>query len=88
MEDTSSSMNYLVKAVTAEDDYILLIDFADGQRKRFDMKPIIARGGVFDRLKNKDYFKKAHVDRDTVSWDEVLDIAPESLYDRGVVVVR
>lgn len=79
-------MDYLVKAVIAEDDYTLLVDFVDGKRKRFDMKPIIARGGVFERLKNLDFFKKAHVDRDTVAWDDIIDIAPESLYDRGIAV--
>ncbi len=84
--DKNNKINYIVKAVSTEDDYILLIDFIDGSRKRFDMKPIIARGGVFERLKNVAFFKKAHVDRDTVAWDDVLDIAPESLYDRGVAV--
>ena len=79
-------MVYLVKAVIAEADYMLLVDFADGQRKRFDMKPIIARGGVFERLKDAEFFKKAHVDRDTVAWDDVIDIAPESLYERGVAI--
>ena len=86
MNQRINGMDYLVKAVIAEDDYTLLIDFVDGKRKRFDMKPIIARGGVFERLKNLDFFKKAHVDRDTVAWDDIIDIAPESLYDRGIAV--
>lgn len=86
MNDSLNDMPYIVKAVEAKDDFTLLVDFVDGQRKCFDMKPIIARGGVFERLKNIHFFKKAHVDRDTVSWDEVVDIAPESLYDRGVSV--
>lgn len=86
MEKNADDMDYLVKAVIAEADYTLLVDFADGQRKRFDMKPIIARGGVFERLKDAEFFKKAHVDRDTVAWDDVIDIAPESLYERGVAI--
>ena len=81
-----NDMEYIVKAVKTEDDYFLIIDFEDGSKKRFDMKPIINRGGVFEKLKNKDYFNKAHVERDTVSWDDVLDIAPESLYERSVTV--
>ena len=86
MKQKTNDINYLVKAVIAEDDYTLLVDFIDGKRKRFDMKPIIARGGIFERLKNLDFFKKAHVDRDTVAWDDIIDIAPESLYDRGVII--
>lgn len=82
----NNKINYIVKSVSAEDGYTLLIDFVDGSKKRFDMKPIIARGGVFEKLKNVSFFKKAHVDRDTVVWDDTLDIAPESLYDREVAV--
>ena len=87
MENNTDIMNYLVKAVVAEANYTLLVDFVDGQRKRFDMKPIIAHGGVFEKLKDAEFFKKAHVDRDTVVWDDIIDIAPESLYERGVAVL-
>jgi len=86
MENSAGVMNYLVKTVVAEADYTLLVDFVDGQRKRFDMKPIIARGGVFEKLKDAEFFKKAHVDRDTVVWDDIIDIAPESLYERGIAI--
>ena len=79
-------MKYIVRAVAPGDDYTLLVDFVDGKRKRFDMKPIIERGGVFAKLKDKKFFQKARVGRDTVIWDDVLDIAPESLYERGVTI--
>lgn len=81
----TDEINYIVKSVEPEDNYILLVGFVDGSRKRFDMKPIISRGGVFEKLKNEDIFKNAHVGRDTVVWDDVLDIAPESLYEHGVM---
>ena len=87
MKNHVNDMSYLVKAVVAEDNYMLLVDFVDGERKRFDMKPIIAHGGVFEKLKDAKFFKKAHVDRDTVAWDDVIDIAPESLYERGVSIL-
>ena len=85
--DCGADIEWIVTAVTPEDDYTLLVDFADGKRKRFDMKPLIERGGVFARLKDLEYFRKAHVARSTVAWDEMVDIAPESLYERGVTVV-
>lgn len=82
----SADLEWIVTGVTPEDDYTLLVDFADGKQKRFDMKPLISRGGVFERLKNLEFFKKAHVDRDTVAWDDVIDVAPESLYERGITI--
>ena len=84
--DNGPEIEWIVKAVTAEDDYVLLIDFADGKRKRFDMGPLIAKGGIFGRLNDINYFKRAHVDRGTVAWDDMVDIAPESLYNRGILV--
>lgn len=83
----TTMMDYVVKAVEPEENYTLVIDFVDGSKKRFDMKPIIDKGGVFAKLSDIDVFKTAHVDRDTVSWDEVLDIAPETLYEKGVAIV-
>jgi len=78
-------INYIVVKVKPEDDYVLLVDFIDGSQKRFDMKPLIERGGVFEKLRDKELFNKARIGRDTLIWDDVLDIAPESLYDKGVI---
>ena len=82
----SGELKYIVKSVRPEEGYFLLVCFADGSKRRFDMKPIIERGGVFKKLKEVKEFNKVHVDRDTVVWDDTLDIAPESLYEKGVVV--
>lgn len=64
----------------------MLVDFIDGSRKRFDMKPIIDKFEPFKRLKDIDEFKTVHTDSVTVVWDDMLDVAPESLYEKGVIV--
>lgn len=84
MDKEKNEMPYIVKSVQPEADYILLVRFADGTKKRYDMKPIIARGGIFEKIKDPSEFSKVHVARDTVVWDDVLDIAPESLYEKGI----
>lgn len=81
-----TELPYIVTAVTPTDDHELLVTFVTGERKRFDMKPIIAKGGVFTRLQDIDYFKKAHAERSTVVWGDILDIAPETLYEQGTAV--
>ena len=81
-----SNIKYIVVKVKPEDEYMLLVDFADGSQKRFDVKPLIERGGVFEKLRDKEFFNNVKTGRDTVVWDDVLDIAPESLYDKGVTV--
>lgn len=86
MRTYPKGMEYLVDGVKPEENYTLLVEFVDGKRKRFDVKPLIARGGVFTKLEDKDFFRKAHVELGTVAWDETIDIAPESLYERGEIV--
>ena len=68
-----------VVSAKANDDFTLDVVFSDGAIKRFDAKPYLEKG-IFRRLKNVEYFKNVHVAYGTVSWDDELDIAPETLY--------
>ena len=74
--------------VFPKDNYTLRIRFIDGSEKTYDMKPIIEKIPAFGALKDLEMFRRAHVERDTVAWDDMLDLAPESLYERGVLVER
>lgn len=69
--------------VTPLDGCILRTEFADGSLKDCDLSEL---GGVFDRLHDRELFRKAHVESGAVIWDEELDIAPEYLYDNGTPV--
>lgn len=67
------------KAVVAKEDYILEIEFENGERKEFDVKPYI-KGEWYGRLKDIAYFKSVDVDGFTVIWPEGQDICPDDLY--------
>ena len=82
----SGPEDWSVVKVQCRDKYKLEVTFANGKVKLVDMNPVIAEGGVFERIKDPSYFRKAHVDYGTVVWDEMLDIAPEYLYDFGVEI--
>ena len=45
-----------------------------------DCKPIIAKGGVFARLRDPEVFQRAKVNEElgVVTWDDEVDIAPET----------
>lgn len=58
---------------------------ADGTIKRYDAKPLINKGGIFEKLLDKDFFSgRLTVLNDTVAWDlsgncdpsECIDIDP------------
>jgi Protein of unknown function (DUF2442) len=72
-----------VTAVQALDDYHLKVVFNTGHIKFFDCTPYLNRG-VFTKLRDPALFRQAYVAYDTVCWPGNLDIAPETLFDRGV----
>ncbi len=77
-----SEPNWIVTSVKPEDDYILLVTFITGEQKTYDCKPLLDKG-IFKQLKEPKIFKMAHVDAETVVWNDELDIAPEELYEAG-----
>ncbi len=76
---------YYVKTVKANDDYALDVTFEGGEKKQVDMKPLLD-WPVFAKLRNIGFFKLAKSDGCGVVGNEKIDIAPESLYERGVPI--
>lgn len=72
-----------VVKVKAKSGYKLELEFENGERRLFDMLPIIDKK-PFGRLKESNTFLAARVDYGTVVWPGNIDISPETLYDRSV----
>jgi Protein of unknown function (DUF2442) len=81
----TKAMNPDVIAVQSKANFNLLVSFANGERKLFDVKPYL-EFPVFQRLKQGNYFERAHVENGTVVWDEQADLSPDSLYLLGIPV--
>ena len=64
-------------------DYHLEADFANGEKRVFDMRPDL-NYPAFAPLAEGALFMKAHVVLDTVAWTDEIDISPDTLYLRGV----
>ncbi len=71
-----------VVRVDARSDYTLFLEFENGEKRLFDMTPLLDEK-PFNKLKGSPLFKKAFVDYGTVVWPGNIDIAPETLYDRS-----
>ena len=65
--------------VTALDDYVLKVEFADGSVKTCDFSDHLNKG-VFRKLRDVSFFRKAHAQDGAIVWDETLDCAPEHVY--------
>lgn len=72
--------------VKAMPGYRLELDFENGERRCFDMLHLMDKK-PFDRLKETNAFSAARVDYGTVVWPGGIDIAPETLYLRGEVLI-
>lgn len=74
-----------VVAARANDDFSLDVTFDDGSVKRFDIRPYLEYG-IFQELKDRDYFKRVKVAFGTVQWPHEQDISPETLYVESVTI--
>jgi len=68
-------------------DYVLLLEFENGEKRRFNMAPYMDKK-PFIRLNNSALFRRAYIDYGTVVWPGNIDIAPETLYDLSVAVMQ
>lgn len=68
-----------VRKVVPDENYVLVVDFDNGESGTLDMKPFLDFG-VFQRLKDHNAFKRVRVAFDTVEWDSGVDLDPEFVY--------
>lgn len=78
-------MYWDVKRVRPLSDYRIYVEFEDGRRGIFDLKPYLDRG-IFRELRDKHYFNQVGILFGAVTWPHVQDIAPETLLDEMVPV--
>ena len=74
-------MHPSVTKVTSSDNYTLHVQFDNGEQGTLDMKPYLDFG-VFQRLKDRETFKRVRVAFDTVEWDSGVDPDPEFVYEK------
>lgn len=64
------------------DDHLVHVRFEDGLVAEVDLSYLLDYGGVFEPLRDRQYFRQLRVDADagTIVWPNEADIAPETLY--------
>lgn len=73
--------------VKPKDDYLLFLEFENGEKKEFDCKTLFDKK-PFQVLQDKRFFKRAKVAFGTVIWSDEIDIAPETLYIESVSIKK
>lgn len=71
-----------VKSVEAISNTRLVLGFANGEKRVFDVTPLLTFGR-FRTLASPEVFGKVRVSFDTIEWENGLDLDPEYLYERS-----
>jgi hypothetical protein len=65
-------------------DFCLEADFSTGERRWFDMKPYL-HYPAFAPLIEDNLFMKVHIVHGVVTWNDEIDLSPDTLYLRSRV---
>ena len=62
--------------------YTVSVRFEDGTAGEVDLAYLVDYGGVFEPLRDRDFFRRLRADQEsgTIVWPNDADIAPETLY--------
>lgn len=69
-----------IKNVQTTDNYEIIVEFENGEKRVKDMKPYLDKG-VFKTLKNKDFFNNVKIKFGTVCWGEDIELCADSIYE-------
>jgi Protein of unknown function (DUF2442) len=70
-------------------DHRVYVSFEDGLAVEIDLSYLLDYGGVFEPLREIDYFRQLRADTEagTIVWPNQADIAPETLYEKAKLAV-
>lgn len=77
--------NLRVVAVEPEETFFLVLAFANGERRRFDVTPYLDKG-IFQELRNPAYFRRVRAVSGYVAWPHDQDFSWDTLYLESVPV--
>ena len=81
-------MFHKVKSVIAINDYKLIVIFAEGITKIYDVKPLFDKFDIFNELKANQLFLECVVDIGGygISWNDDIDLSCDELFENGEVI--
>ena len=79
-------MFHKVKKIEPLDNMLLLVEFINGKKKQYDVKPLLSRWKVFNDLNKNNLFKLVKVDCSGygIVWNEYIDLSCEELWNNGI----
>jgi len=72
-----------VKSVKPLEGFRLLLGYANGEEKVFDVSPYLGVG-KFSELRDPSLFSSVTIKFDSIAWGNHLDLDPEFLYEKSI----
>ena len=72
-----------VISVKPLENYRLLLEFVNREKRIFDVTPYL-NTGKFSELRNLSIFNSVKIKFDSIEWANQLDIDPEFLYEKSI----
>ena len=69
------------------ENYQLMVEFDNGEKKKFDVKPYI-QGSFYGQLSDPAYFKSVKTNGFSVEWENGQDLCPDELYYNSIPATR
>ena len=81
-------MFHKIHGVKSLPDMILLVWFAGGEIKQYDVKPLMTKWRSFSALKDEQLFRLVKIDAGGygISWNDDIDLACNELWENGIPV--
>lgn len=76
------NMNEVIR-IEYRGNYVYHVVFDDGMSGDVDFEPLLARGPIFEPLRDLMFFQRACIDGGTMAWPNGADVSPESLYEKA-----
>ena len=88
-----------ITSVVPNDDFTLILGFDNGEERRFDVKPLLAKGGVFEPFRTLENFRRVYLDEQhcvcwdidpmvdsNIVWENKVDLCPDCCYVDSVPI--
>ena len=81
-------MFHKIKSVITSNEYKLIVIFAEGITRVYDVKPLFKKFDIFNKLKENGLFYECVVDVGgyVVSWNDDIDLSCDELFENGDLV--
>jgi hypothetical protein len=76
------SAPWRLRAINVLNDWQLAVTFNDGLTGRLDLSSLVKGpdAGVFEALRDPEFFAQAYLDCGAVAWPNGADLAPDAMY--------